>query len=227
MDALRLEDTWRIIGYVLLGLCVCAEVIAQYLHEDGPKNKSEMSAILLLAAYITTEVVAYHYEHQSRRAAESKTEEKTKAEDTFFKILAGSFASSTSDFAYRDKARAEVARKSSENPLVVPKLEPSFTGNLSVILMSANLVPFRYRFAVTTDGGRIVCQSEDHFQNVYPLEPLMLPCEFVGERFPNQYLQLDVVIAPLNKNAKEPAKRDRIVNKYRLGEDKITVLRIG
>jgi len=121
----------------------------------------------------------------------------------------------TDEVAFQNKARAEAARKSNEQPKIAISLSTYIVpSNVSVDILSTNFVPFRYRYKVITDGGGEICSSPDEPQDVVPNGMLLsVVCNFAVEKLQHGYLELDFTVLSMPS---KPRYEEKIVRKYRL-----------
>src|SRR2546426_314053 len=147
--ATHAEDVWRIFGLLFLCTCVIFELIAHLKKLERPKKTLELLGLLFLILYVLTDVIAFSYERKARRI----DQDVAKATAEYLNsIFAAGARSLNEESAFINRSRAEAARRSKDQPSVHVWLSPIYIGNVNIVISSSNLVPFRYRYTLTTDG---------------------------------------------------------------------------
>jgi len=182
------------------------------------KKKLEVVATAFLFLYIGSDVVAHNNEVAARQLETDGIQNLLKFTANFLTAKNRSF---NDEMIFRNRARAETARKSNEQPKIAVSLSPVILGAVSVDILSTNLVPFRYRYRVTTEGGGEICSSPDEPQDVVPNGTLLLVgCSFSVEKLRHGCLELDFTVLSMPN---KPRYEEKIVRKYRLREDKMSL----
>jgi hypothetical protein len=217
---IHIEDVWRNVGLLLLAICGIAELVAISLAEGHQlKKKLEVVATAFLFLYIGSDLVAHKYELDARQFETNAIVKLLNLTNT---AMAARGRSVNDEVIFQNRARAEAARRGNEQPKLAVSLSPGLLpGSISVVISSINLMPFRYRYTVVTEGGGEICSSPDEPQDEVPNGmALLVDCRFVVEKLRDGYLELDFTVLSMPN---KPRYEETVVRKYRLREDKLSL----
>jgi len=130
-----------------------------------------------------------------------------------------------SSLRFQNRSRTEAARRSKEPPKVNVWLSPNYPGSLNIAVSSYNLVPFRYRYTLNSEGPTPLCASPNEPQEIYPTgPPLLIVCKFAIQAVQNSLIELRFEIMPIHPGGDPNAIHvEHITRKYRMREDLISL----
>jgi hypothetical protein len=203
----------------------------------------EVGGIVCLGLLVLFEAFAYVYGHRletlSSAAQQQKLDEAlgrqndqlTSKYGREMDTLKSQADTLSQELSVKKQAELEAERIRRTPPKIIVGLKPVTKGKVIVSIVSQNLIPFQYRYMISTKNDLLVAPFPMGMSKAYPREgqaSFSFPTDIQVDRVQDGYLELRFTFMSLSyEELHLPGHAGEIIVKYQLGPDGVSLQQIN